>query len=195
MIKIENYRQLHDTDNKEQGICIIGTCLSTDEKPKEYAGGSILIETDHDGGFWVWMFDEASMEWILQTTFFDGSSIKCDCPTVEDVTSQVVSRIPVASHTKLGIMQADKAGLKLKNGILYLDYEYLMGWIRSEIVDPTVEKMKEHIETRLSETKKELEEAFEGKLSELKQYVDEQDEKTLTAAKEYTDEQIAGLNG
>lgn len=146
MIKIVNYRQLHDVDNKEKGICIIGYCLSTDEKPLEYAGGSILIETDHDGGFWVWMFDEASMTWILQTTWFDSSSIKCECPTIAEITSAVLAKLPITSRTKLGIVQIGDELFTIKNGVLGLDLELLKDKLNLEISDEVLEKLKQEIQ-------------------------------------------------
>lgn len=158
MIKIENYRQLHDTDNKEQGTVIVGTCLSTDEKPLEYAGGSILIETDHDGGFWVYMFDEASMTWILQTCFFDSSSIECKHPSIEEITSTVLARIPVGSHTKLGILQVDTKGLIVKNGVLQLDTEY----IQEKLVEPLKAEMQEGLKQVLKGAKEYTDEQIAG---------------------------------
>lgn len=144
MIKITNYRQLHDVDNKEQGIVIVGTCLSTDEKPMEYAGGSILIETDHDGGFWVWMFDEGSMSWILQTTWFDSSSIKCDCPTVDQITSQVLAKLPVSSRTRLGIVQIGDECLSIQQGKLALDLDKIEGKLKDWVLNLCKEYEKEH---------------------------------------------------
>lgn len=151
MIKITNYRQLHDVDNKEQGIVIVGTCLSTDEKPMEYAGGSILIETDHDGGFWVWMFDEGSMSWILQTTWFDSSSIKCDCPTVDQITSQVLAKLPVSSRTRLGIVQIGDECLSIYNGVLGIDLEKLKSKLNLEISDDVIEQIKKELQEWVKE--------------------------------------------
>lgn len=151
MIKITNYRQLHDVDNKEQGIVIVGTCLSTDEKPMEYAGGSILIETDHDGGFWVWMFDEGSMSWILQTTWFDSSSIKCDCPTVDQITSQVLAKLPVSSRTRLGIVQIGDECLSIYNGVLGIDLEKLKSKLNYEISDDVIEQIKKELQEWVKE--------------------------------------------
>lgn len=66
MVKIAKFTQLHDVDNKEQGIHIVGYCLSTDQKPLEFANGSILIETDHEDGAKVYMYDEPHRRWDLQ---------------------------------------------------------------------------------------------------------------------------------
>lgn len=151
MIKIENYRQLHDVDNKERGILIVGSCLSTDEKPLEYAGGSILIETDHDGGFWVWMFDEASMTWILQTSFFDSSSIKCDCPTIQEITSAVLAKLPITSRTKLGIVQIGDELFTIQNGLLGLDLELLKEKLNLSISDEVLEKIKQELQEWVKE--------------------------------------------
>lgn len=65
MVKIETTKQVWDVDNKEQREHIVGYCLSTDEKPTEYANGSILIETDHEDGLQVYIFNEASNTWGL----------------------------------------------------------------------------------------------------------------------------------
>ena len=66
MVKLIDYNQTYDTDNKEQGVQIFGFCLSTDEKPTEYANGSILIETDHEDGIKAFIFTESTKKWIAQ---------------------------------------------------------------------------------------------------------------------------------
>ena len=66
MVKIIDYKQTHDVDNKEQGIQVFGFCLSTDEKPTEYSNGSMLIETDHSDGIKVFVFNDNTKEWIAQ---------------------------------------------------------------------------------------------------------------------------------
>ena len=66
MVKIIDYKQTHDVDNKEQGIQIFGFCLSTDEKPTEYANGSMLVETDHEDGIKCYIFSEDTKKWIAQ---------------------------------------------------------------------------------------------------------------------------------
>jgi hypothetical protein len=162
MIKITNYRQLHDVDNQEQGIAIIGTCLSTDTKPLEYAGGSMLIETDHKEGFWVWMFDEASMEWILQSKW--GGSIKeCECPPVEDIISQALAKLPIASRTKLGILQINDMGFNIDDGLLSLNYDYLNTKFKPELTDEDIQKIIEQLKDYIDNTVKNM----------IQEYVDE----------------------
>jgi hypothetical protein len=162
MIKITNYRQLHDVDNQEQGIAIIGTCLSTDTKPLEYAGGSMLIETDHKEGFWVWMFDEASMTWILQSKW--GGSIKeCECPPVEDIISQTLAKLPIASRTKLGILQINDMGFNINDGLLSLNYDYLNTKFKPELTDEDIQKIIEQLKDYIDNTVKNM----------IQEYVDE----------------------
>ncbi len=162
MIKITNYRQLHDVDNQEQGIAIIGTCLSTDTKPLEYAGGSMLIETDHKEGFWVWMFDEASMTWILQSKW--GGSIKeCECPPVEDIISQTLAKLPIASRTKLGILQINDMGFNIDDGLLSLNYDYLNTKFKPELTDEDIQNIINQLKDYIDNTVKNM----------IKEYVDE----------------------
>ena len=138
MIKINSSRQLHDIDNKEQGIAIFGTCLSTDTKPTEYAGGSILLETDHKDGFWVYMFDEETKTWIIQNPY--GGSIKeCECPPVSDIISQTLARLPIASRTELGMIQIVDAGVIINDGVFSLDYDEITKQVYERLPDATKE--------------------------------------------------------
>ena len=149
MIKIINYRQVHDVDNQEIGILIYGTCLSTDEKPLEYAGGSILIETDHNEGFWVWMFDEASKKWILQSSW--GGSIKeCNCPPVVEIIAQTLAALPIATREQLGILQIGDYGFNIKDGILSLNYDLLDKKYKHDITDDDkqeiIQELKQYVD-------------------------------------------------
>ena len=155
MIKISNYRQVHSIDNDEKGIAIFGTCLSTDTKPLEYAGGSILLETDHEGGFWVWMFDEASMKWILQSSWGEGSSSSCECPSVEEIIAQTLARLPIASRTKLGIIQINDTGFNIEDGLLSLNYDELQKHFNTEITDDVLNQIIEQLKQYIDDTVKE----------------------------------------
>lgn len=66
MIKIEEEKQVWDVDNKEFRKHIVGYCISSDEKPIEFAQGSILIETDHQDGLKVFVFNEHDNTWYAQ---------------------------------------------------------------------------------------------------------------------------------
>ena len=66
MIKILKYVQVYDMDNKEKGIYIVGICTSQDEKPLEYANGSVLFETDHKDGVKCFILNEKDKKWIKQ---------------------------------------------------------------------------------------------------------------------------------
>ena len=66
MVKIVEYRQAFNTDNQEKGHHIVGFCTSKDEKPVEYANGSILFETDHEDGVKCFVFNEDTKEWVAQ---------------------------------------------------------------------------------------------------------------------------------
>ena len=155
MIKISNYRQVHNVDNDEKGIVIFGTCLTTDTKPLEYAGGSTLLETDHENGFWVWMFDEASKKWILQTSWGEGSGNTCSCPSVEEIIAQTLARLPIASRTKLGIMQVGDTGFNIEDGVLSLNYNELQKHFNTEITDDVLNQIVEQLKQYIDDTVKE----------------------------------------
>ena len=49
---------------EKQQIVAYGT--QSEEKPHNYAGGSIFIETDRASGIYVYMYDEANKVWRKQ---------------------------------------------------------------------------------------------------------------------------------
>ena len=60
MINITSFNKVYDSVQKTYNNHREGTCLSTDTKPTDWDGGSILLETDTST---VYIYDAEAEQW------------------------------------------------------------------------------------------------------------------------------------